>query len=197
MKHINLFRISVHPGFFLTLAAFFLADSSVYSLAALFCAAFHELGHIAAIYACGSSVERFFLHPFGAEIKLSRDVCYKKELLIALSGPFAGILLSLLLFFISEFFPSPLIYFSAICSLWLAVFNLVPIRSFDGGRAARCLFLGIFPYEKALRLIRASELLSLLLLSALSAASAVFSSYNLSLCAICILLFVSVYRADY
>lgn len=193
---ITLSRLSIHPGFLLTVAAFFLAESSIYSFAILFCAAFHEFGHIAAIYAAGASVERFFLLPFGAEIRLSKDVGYKKELLISLSGPFAGIFLSMALFLLSELFPSEIVYFSAVCSLWLSILNLVPVRSFDGGRALRSLFFCLFPYEKALRLIRTSELLSLILLSALSAASVIFSSYNLSLCAICVLLFVSVYKTD-
>lgn len=197
MKYINIYRLSVHPGFFLTVAAFFLADNSIYSAAVLFCAAFHELGHISAIYLLGTSVERFFLHPFGAEMRLSGNVSYKKESVIALSGPGAGLVLSSLFFFLSKIFPSPLIYFSAVCSFFLSVFNLAPVRGFDGGRAAKCIFLSLFSYEKALRLIRASELLGLLLLSALSAASILYSYCNLSLCIICVLVLFSACRSDY
>ena len=184
----------MHPGFFITIFAFFFADFSAYSLAVIFCALFHELGHLFAIHLLGLSVGKITLFPFGVQINIKENYGYKKELLIALSGPCFGLFLSLVLFVICKFFPTPLIFFSAVSSLWLSLLNLLPIPSFDGSKALRCICFLLFRYEKALMLVRASELLSLLLLSVFCVTSVILSSYNLSLCAICVLLFFSACR---
>ena len=195
MKRIFRFRrLCIHPAFFITIFALFFADSSVYSLAFVFCAFFHELGHICAIYLLGLSVSKITLLPFGVEISILGNLGYKKELIIALCGPLFGFFLSGTLFLVCKFYPCALLYFSYICSLWLSLLNLLPLPTLDGSRALKSIFFLLFDYEKALMLVRASELLSLILLSAFCAISVIFSSYNLSLCAICIMLFFSVCR---
>jgi len=190
-------RLLIHPAFAFTLFCFFLAENSVYSLAVLFCAAVHELGHLAAIYTLGSSVAELSLLPFGAQITLSREVSYKKEAIIAASGPIFGALFSAFLFPLSTFLRSELLFFCAVCSLWLSAINILPARGFDGARILKCALLQNFPYEKALTLIKSSELVSLVLLTLCVCATLVFSSCNLSLCAICIYLLFSASGCDY
>ena len=189
--------VLIHPTFVFTLLCFFLAENSVYSLAVLFCAAFHEMGHIAAIYAQGASVAELSLLPFGAQIRLTKDVGYKKEAIIAASGPIFGAVLSALFFPLSIVFNSELLFFCAVCSLWLSAINILPARGFDGARILKCAFLQNFEYEKALTLIKSSELVSLVLLTLCVVATIIFSSCNLSLCAICIYLLFSASGCDY
>ena len=190
-------KVLIHPTFVFTLLCFFLAENSVFSLAVLFCAAFHEMGHIAAIYTLGSSIAELSLLPFGAQIRLTKDVGYKKEAIIAASGPIFGILLSALFFPLSVFLHSQLLFFCAVCSLWLSAINILPARGFDGARILKCAFLQNFEYEKALTLIKSSELVSLVLLTLCVVATIIFSSCNLSLCAICIYLLFSASGCDY
>ena len=84
-----------------------------------------------------------------------------------------------------------------ICSIFLAVVNLVPVRGFDGGRMVRCIALSRLEYEKALKFIKISEQVSLIILSALSIAAIRAAAFNISLIIICLYLFVSVYKNDY
>lgn len=196
MKSIKIAKLSVRPAFVFTLFAFIFAESSVFSLCVIICAVFHELGHFFAIKAFRQSIASLELSPFGAVIRYGGTLCYKKEILIALAGPCFSLLLTACLMPFYLLFPCPILLFLCICSLFLGLFNLIPLRSFDGGRVLRGIFFSAFEYEKALMLSRASELLALLILSAVSVWTVIFSSYNLSLCFICAYVFVSVYLRE-
>lgn len=189
--------IKIHFLSFISVFALFLADSSIYPLIVILCALFHECGHVLAMLFCGAGIREVYILPFGAQISTKYDMSYKKELVVAASGPFFSLLLSGFLAMSLCFFPCPQFLFGALCSLFLAVINILPIRSFDGGRITRCVFLLCLEYEKALKFIKISELCSLLMLSAFCAYTAIFFEFNLSLAGILIYLFLFVYRNDY
>ena len=54
--------------------------------------ALHEAGHLLCATALGVKITRLTLSPLGARMELERNVSYKDELLIAASGPIAGLL---------------------------------------------------------------------------------------------------------
>ena len=189
--------ISVHILSILSVFALIFAESSIYSISVIFCAAVHELGHIAMIYFFGAGIREFRFLPFGAEIRMKREVNYSSELIISLAGPLANFVLAAVMYILFLFFPNPVILFTVICSIFLAVVNLVPVRGFDGGRMVRCIALSRLEYEKALKFIKISEQVSLIILSALSIAAIRAAAFNISLIIICLYLFVSVYKNDY
>ena len=185
--------LNIHFLSVFSVMALIFSESSIYSLLVILCAVIHEAGHIAAIKLTNAGISEISLLPFGAEIKMKNNVGYIEEFVIALSGPFINIVSGALFYIIYRIYPCPQMLFCIISSLFLALVNLIPVKGFDGGRCVRCTALYFLQYEKALKLINASELLSLILLTIFSLATIKLSGFNISLCAICIYLFVSVY----
>ena len=169
------------------------AESSIYSLLVILCALCHEAGHIAAMYLLGAGISEISFLPFGADIRMKNNVGYIYELIIAASGPLSNIICGGILYGVYIFLPNKYILFCTFSSFFLAAINLIPAKSFDGGRIVSCLAMSLLEYEKALKLVRASELMSLLILTFFSVVSVKLSYFNLSIAAICIYLFVCVY----
>jgi Zn-dependent protease len=94
-------------------------------------AAIHEGGHWLALRLCGVPVTSFQLQPFGAVMTTwNCRLSYPQELLAVLAGPAANLLCGALLTISGDdFLPA------AGAHLVLALFNLLPVGSLDGGHA--------------------------------------------------------------
>ncbi len=96
----------------------------------------HEGGHFFAIRLFRAPVKNFSLSPLGAQIRLEDPYLpYRKELVISLAGPLAGLLCCGGLIFLIRYNFSPLILYFFFCNLFLSLFNLLPAAGLDGGRA--------------------------------------------------------------
>jgi Zn-dependent protease len=96
----------------------------------------HEAAHTAAAIACGVRVKAIGLSAAGAYTIRSHSADRTIELLTALSGPLAN----LLLWVAFSGMPGVLANLLATCNLILGLSNLVPIRPTDGWRICRLLF---------------------------------------------------------
>ena len=88
----------------------------------------HEAGHLCAFLLLGEPTPRLSAQSLGLRLLEARPLSYKREAVVALSGPLANLLcfcLSLL------FFRESL---GAYVHLFLALGNLLPIETLDGGR---------------------------------------------------------------
>lgn len=99
--------------------------------ASLLAALVHECGHLLAARTLGVRMRRMEIDLFGAKLTpVGLLPTYKAELLIAAAGPLFSLLLGIFLIPHHGAF--------AICvrdaTLSFALFNLLPIRDFDGGR---------------------------------------------------------------
>jgi len=103
----------------------------------------HESGHYFAIRLCRERVISVTLGMQGTSM-LTDPMSDRKEILCALAGPLSGLLL--LLFF--RFIPR-----IAVCALFQALYNLLPVYPLDGGRALRGLFRQCMPRQKADKLM--------------------------------------------
>ncbi len=127
----------------------------------------HELGHSLVARARGVGVSSISLVFFGGTSDIRRDDERPlDELLIAISGPCASLVLALIMSGIrftllpagTAWTPDPtplMIFLEAIIflNLWLAGFNLLPTLPLDGGRALRgLLWLSTGDYRKATRI---------------------------------------------
>lgn len=96
----------------------------------------HEAGHVAAIFLTGNKIAELILSPTGATIRLEHSFCpYKKEIFIALAGPFFNLIADVVtLFRLRSSFCEPLLFFF-FCNALLFFLNLLPIGGLDGERA--------------------------------------------------------------
>ena len=98
----------------------------------------HEVGHILTARLLGLRFSSLTLSPMGAALMpLGGMGGYREEILVALAGPAVNLLSAILLpkpsqnSFLDVFVTS---------SKFLGLLNLLPIRSFDGGRILLCTF---------------------------------------------------------
>ena len=138
MKKRNNCLISISPTFFLLIGLFFLMDKQGLLSQILLAAAAHEIGHVAAVYLVGGEIAQFRLTMFGGELQLLHPerLSYGRELLAVLAGPGTNILCAVVL---SRFAGGELLDIIVGVHLLLGLFNLLPVRFLDGGRAMELL----------------------------------------------------------
>lgn len=125
-------RVEATGGFFLMLAWLnYLDRSFIVPMAAAACVA-HELGHFFMIQLLKGEVKRIRLTAVGAEMVLGQPLGYWQEGMCALAGPGVNLLLAMG----CCSFQNGLAF--AGLNLALAIFNLLPVRQLDGGRALCC-----------------------------------------------------------
>ncbi|MBQ8738260.1 MAG: site-2 protease family protein [Clostridia bacterium] len=127
-------------------------SSSQYPLILILCYAIHEGGHLFFAKACGVKMRKFQMKLF--RLRLSYDfegVSYKKELVVSLGGiVFNLVFLALPLIFRLKM--AEITVFYILCNASLALMNIYPVSSLDGGRVLRCLLLLIFQEERAIKI---------------------------------------------
>lgn len=117
----------------------------------LFSSLFHESGHLFFMLLSGDKPSHICLGAFGIRIERTqtRILEYKKEALIALGGVFANILLAAIGFFIYTLCASLWAAKLMAVNLFLALFNMLPVRLLDCGRFLECAFNCRFSHEKS------------------------------------------------
>lgn len=143
--------MEITNGFLLVMAWLNYCDHQNLLPLAVCAAAAHELGHLAAIALVGGRVGGLRLSAAGAEIKMAGVLGYGRELLCALAGPLCSLLLA-----IGAARMGALVF--AGMNLALGVFNLLPLRMLDGGRALSCLTALLFEPQRACRMGRGADI---------------------------------------
>ena len=136
-------------------------------LALLSAAAVHELGHLAALKSFRIPIYRFSLSAAGPVLRCGETDSRYKRAVSAISGPFAGLALWLMM---KNVWP-----LCAELSLFLSLTNLLPILPLDGGRV----LFAIVPNKKVLTVLGHFARFSVMLLGL----AAVRSGYGLGLIA--------------
>ncbi len=166
MKKRNL-RIRVEPAAAVLLFGMLITDRTMLFAAILLAATIHECGHLLAARLLGLPLREMKLDLLGARLELSGGLLsFSDEWLLCAAGPMFSLLLSAIL--------SPLWKWSdfavllSCSSLLLGILNLLPIRSFDGGRMLDAFLSARFGTATGDRVLRLTSLLFLFLIWALA-----------------------------
>jgi len=168
-------RVSVY---FVGMAALCLAAGPVWRFgAALAFAGLHEAGHLAAMAALGVRPAGICLTAAGMRIERPPGlrVSFSREIAVALTGPAASLLLAgacCLLALPPDFFW---------LNLGFGLFNLLPVRQLDGGRALYFFLCRRASETTAARVVTVTSLLCLFLAAGGAALLCLRSGFSLSL----------------
>lgn len=135
-----------------------------YLLPTLFAVVLHELGHIFCAKILKIQIRKFNLSLLGARLEIAGEISYQDELLLALGGPLFGALGFAFSLFPALKFGFPALLHFAIISLVLALFNLLPLETLDGGRILKCLFCLAFGLDTARKMMKIASFFTLFLM---------------------------------
>lgn len=129
-------KVFPHPLLFIALLLLLFARKTNVLIGATLSLVLHEGAHLLAARARGFVPERFSLTPFGATLSFDSGLTSSDEFFVAVAGPAVNLLFCPLLVTLWWFFPSFYAFTSSLfrANFFLALFNLLPLYPFDGGR---------------------------------------------------------------
>lgn len=167
-------------------ALFLLPDASGLTLSVLIAAAAHEAGHLAAMYIRGVYPTSITVYPFGVDIITGDSLSsYRTDIFIAAAGCAVNLLLAVIF--------APFIPVFAMCCVSLAVLNLLPIKSLDGGRILESVLLMCMEEERADAALYTASFIFIVLLWVASIYLLLFAPFNPTLFFLCIYLFAWIF----
>lgn len=139
----------------------------------------HELGHIFAMRACGHIPRRIDVLPMGALIVCPEGIADRDEACIAIAGPLVSLFCALGFSVWFALTGSVLALYATVINAALGIFNLIPIKKLDGGKAL-CCFLAAKGTKKeaAERFCSAASAISKCLFAVASIACAMLANFN-------------------
>ncbi len=175
MKGVNI-KLGFFPTMFLIVL---LIAKDYYALISLFAVVVHEVGHILAARVFKIKLSEFSFELLGARLKISEGIySYTQEIFLCLAGPLFNFL-SVLIVII--FFNSKASESFILLSLCYGLLNLLPIRSFDGGRIFESLLLLFIPITIAEKILDLASFIFLFSLWCISVYFLLIYSSSLSL----------------
>lgn len=151
-------KIDYSYGFVIIAAFMILGGASEIILPLLIAVLVHEIGHLVAILSLGGKIRSIAFNMGGMTIDYdSFSFTYLKDIICAVSGPFAGILFAYAASFLG------LTVFSGIC-FSINIFNMLPVRPLDGGRIMYSVLMIAVPF-RGVTICRILEIAILVILS--------------------------------
>jgi stage IV sporulation protein FB len=126
-------KITVRAGFVLLVTVLVYLDQGGLLWVVFAAALLHELGHYIPLRLLGGKVSRLELTGGGIGMESAHPLSYKREVLTVLGGPIASLAFALLFSFRDGMIEGQ----AAIAGMCFshALFNMLPMRGLDGGRA--------------------------------------------------------------
>ena len=185
------FRIAIKPPTVIFFVLLVLLDQSTLSLIPILAALCHEFGHVAMMCAVGMKVREVEITVFGAEIRTPpSEHGTLASVAVYAAGGAANIVSAIAVTLLplknthTEFF--------AACSLCLAIINLLPIRSLDGGCILEAILIRLAP-TCAYSAVSAVSAVVLMMLWLAAVYLLLVCGGNLSLMLFCMYLFAQLF----
>lgn len=179
-------RFRVHPFAAAGIFLLFAVMPRLYAFAAISSVLLHEAGHIIAARMLGKRIMEVHLMPVGFSVGLSAASSYSEEFLIAAAGPVMNLLY---LAAARIWMPSEVAASVFAASSSLAVLNLLPVKTLDGGRMIGAVLSRFFGEGTADRVLYLSTCACLSVLWMLSLYVFFYSGINFTLLVFCAYLF--------
>ena len=140
--------IEFHFSFFAAVSLMMIIAPNGLAIWGLTACIIHELGHLFAMIIMGQRADKIVF--YGAGIKIIKKnynsrTSFDKEIFILISG----VLLNFIVFLALAPLDGNFRLFGII-NLIIAMFNLLPLKSFDGGKLITTLFYKFFDYSRAI-----------------------------------------------
>ena len=164
-----------------------LTDHSMLAAAVFAAALVHEAGHFSAAVCMKIPLRSLKLSLLGARLRVGRLLSYSEEWLLCVSGPLASLGFALLLYPLREIAFSELL---SQASFFLGMLNLLPVRSFDGGRMLSAFLCRVANERAANRILGFCSFFCLFLLWSMSVYLLLRAGSGLSLLSFSVSLFL-------
>ena len=186
-------KIIIEPALILLPLFVLSTDVRIDFIIYLVCVFLHELGHILAAHMLKVKINCMHLDIFGARLDLDfKNLSYKAEMCISFAGPLVNIILCIIgSIFIKARAGDRLLFF-VLVNISLALINLIPIRSLDGGRLVSSFFHMVCRYDKAEQICEVLSLICIVCLWTLSVFAWFAAEKNVLLALLCMYLFVHI-----
>lgn len=190
-------KFIVRPPTIIFFVFLLLIDRSVYCIIAPLAALIHEAGHFIAMWAFGVDVSCFEISLFGAEIRTdfksrgSEAASVIKKIIIYSAGALANLISGGICFLIFRDTSGVALFFQG-CSLSLALINMLPIRTLDGGAVIDVLVCAL-PSSTGFYIKDILEGISLAFIFIAAISLLLFFNANISLLILCMYLFYEIY----
>ncbi len=182
-------QIRITPGAIIFFFAMALTGAKSF-LATALCVLVHECAHLAAAKVLHVRIRALELDIGGAQIKTAGLFpSYRTEWLVAAAGPASSLLLAI---FLSPV-PSDFAQNALLTSLSLALFNLLPIEGFDGGRMLYATGAPLFGEVATRRTLYVTTYLALLFLFSVASCLLLRYGRNATLIALSASLFTKLF----
>ena len=190
-------KIYVSPFALILMTALAFSKDALLLYMVLGSACIHEAAHILCIKLLGAEIQRVSIYPFGADMQMeSSCLSYKKEVWVALSGPFASLFAAIVSSIFLSWFSNVYMLFLQIANFAFFAVNILPVRGLDGGRALLCLLLSKLEFSSAYKIYMIVSSAAFGILCVLSIFVLYATKYNLSLVFMCAYLFVAQYSRE-
>ena len=173
-------RFLTNPLAALFVLGLIVCDRSGIALMTVFAAIVHECGHLFMAKVLQIPLKSMRLDFSGARIDvIGGNISYAKEWLLAAGGPFTSFVCSAAAAVFWKWHPYAVLFSCA--SLILGLLNLLPIRSFDGGRMMESFLMSHFSPRTSHAVLSMASFLSLFLVWAFSVYFLLLAGNGLSL----------------
>ncbi len=163
----NRMRIRISPWMLAAAAIIIFGEPSGIVCMTFLAAILHECGHLLAARALGLQPQSIEIGLSGARLRVSGGIHrFSTEWLLAAAGPLASLLLALVALPLWSLTPTAQLF--SVVSASLGLLNLLPVRSFDGGRMLSCTLEHFLSLPIAARLADIISFLCLFLLWAVA-----------------------------
>lgn len=150
------FGIEIYVSFFFlaVITVMLATDKTGLVLPTVLAVTLHECGHLFMMWILDCTPKRIKLIPASVQITSSFSRGYKNDILVSLSGPCVNLLLFGTLYYNYVCFGNKTTLVFALINLLIGVFNLLPVKGFDGGTVLLSILCKYTDINKSTLLLR-------------------------------------------